>query len=129
MYTASKSLDTLMTPIIYHIVSRAVWEQAASTGFYRADTLHSERFIHCSTAAQVSRVANSFYRGQRGLLLLAIDSGRLQAPLRYEAPAEDPTSEERFPHIYGPLNRDAVIDVTDFEPGPDGLFAVPRTGE
>lgn len=118
-----------MTPIIYHIISQTAWEQVAPTGLYRADTLQSEGFIHCSTAAQVRQVANRFYRGQRGLLLLAIDTERLQALVRYEAPAEDPASEERFPHIYGPLNGDAVIDVTDFEPGPDGLFAAPRTSE
>jgi uncharacterized protein (DUF952 family) len=110
---------------IFHIAQRAEWEQAAPTGAYRPASLASEGFIHCSTAAQVPGVANAFYRGQGDLLLLVIDPARLHAPLREEPPAEDPASEARFPHIYGPLNVDAVVRVVPFVPDAAGRFSLP----
>jgi uncharacterized protein (DUF952 family) len=54
-------------------------------------------------------------------LLLTIDPERVTAPIRYD-PAEN---GEEFPHIYGPLNIDAVVDVADIQPGPDGQFHFP----
>lgn len=106
---------------ILHITRRAAWEQAAPTGFYRGDTLDSEGFIHCSTPDQVVRVANALFTGQTGLALLCIAVERLQAELRYEAAEGD----ERFPHIYGPLNIDAVVRVLDFSLAAEGRFALP----
>jgi uncharacterized protein (DUF952 family) len=114
---------------IFHIVPRAEWEQAAPTGAYRPASLAQEGFIHCSTAEQVPDVANAFYRGQRDLVLLVIDPARLQAPLRYEPPAEAPQSAARFPHLYGPLNTDAVLRVAAFAPGADGSFSRPTDAQ
>ncbi len=105
---------------ILHITTRAAWDAAQHGGEYRADSLHREGFIHCSTPAQVVRTAHRFYRGQHDLVLLLIDSAELQADLRYEAADHD-----LFPHIYGPLNLDAVLDVLPFPPREDGTFALP----
>ena len=112
---------------IYHITQHEAWNQAKSTGEYRGDTLETDGFIHCSTARQVVAVANSYYSGQHGLALLCIDAQKLRAELRYEAPA-GPTIEDEnlFPHIYGPLNVDAVIAVRDLEPGSDSSFTLPE---
>lgn len=109
-----------MTPI-YHITSHAQWLDALKDGLYRGDTLDTEGFIHCSTAAQVVAVANAFFRGRTDLVLLKIDSNLLHAEVRYE-PSEP---RQLFPHIYGPLNPDAVIDVVRFEPDEDGTFQLP----
>lgn len=107
--------------IIYHITRRVDWQRARTEGQYRGDALASEGFIHCSTREQVLRVANKFYVGRSGLALLTIDEGRLKAEVRYEAAPDG----EVFPHIYGPLNLDAVVRAQAFEPGEDGKF----TGE
>lgn len=107
--------------LIYHITSRDGWQQAQAAGAYRGDTLATEGFIHTSTGAQVARTANRFYHGRAGLVLLAIDPARLSAELRYEAASDG----ELFPHIYGPLNLDAVTAVGDFLPAPDGTFSFP----
>jgi uncharacterized protein (DUF952 family) len=108
--------------IIYHIAKKAAWDQAMGEGLYRADTLASEGFIHCSTREQVERTADKYYHGQAGLVLLAIDEARLGSPLRYEpAPSGD-----LFPHIYGPLERDAVVKVLSFPPQSDGTFRFPE---
>jgi uncharacterized protein (DUF952 family)/ribosomal protein S18 acetylase RimI-like enzyme len=106
---------------IFHITSRTIWAAAQVQGFYTTgDGLEKDRFIHCSKFDQVLRVANNFFRGQRGLVLLAIDPARLTSELRWE-PGVD-TNTELFPHIYGPINLDAVVEVLDFEPGADGTF-------
>ncbi len=107
--------------IIYHITSRADWEKAQQAGEYTAPSLAQEGFIHASTGEQVTGTANLFFRSQLGLVLLVIDTERLRSELRYDA-VQTHGAEQRFPHIYGPLNLDAVIDVLDFQPNSEGLF-------
>jgi len=108
--------------MILHITSRAEWEAAQSIGHYDSKTLDTEGFIHCSTPKQVLGPANAFYSGQHGLVLLVIDPARAQAPIVYEDCYE---SGQPFPHLYGPLNLDAVMGVVDFPPNPDGTFSLP----
>jgi uncharacterized protein (DUF952 family) len=109
--------------VIYHIAMAADWTRALADGQYttstRGVTLAEQGFIHASTARQVTGVANSFYQGIPDLLVLVIDTGKLTAPLRYD---EVPGSDEPFPHIYGPLNPEAVIGTLPLEPGPGGTF-------
>ena len=117
-----------MNPIL-HIIPHAVWEQAQAAGVYRGDTLDAEGFIHFSTPAQAVGVANARFRGHNGLLLLVVDPAKLKADLRYEAPFEASSPHEagqQFPHLYGPLNLDAVERALPFEPGEDGLFTLPE---
>jgi uncharacterized protein (DUF952 family) len=113
---------------IFHITSEQSWQQAQSTGAYSSDTLENEGFIHCSTAWQVMRIANRMYQGQSGLVLLTIDADKLQAPMRYERPADDPYTAQRFPHIYGPINLDAVVEASPLVPGDDGRFSMNQDG-
>ena len=109
--------------MIFHITSRKAWEAAQAKGEYRADSLTTEGFIHCSTPAQVVAVAERFYTGQHGLILLVLDSGRIQAEVKYEAGTDKPG--ELFPHIYGTLNLDAVTRVLDFESDSAGNWILP----
>ena len=118
---------------ILHISTQAAWQAALTAGSYQAASLYAEGFIHCSTAAQVEGVANAFYAGQPDLVLLVIDETRVSAELRWEAPAHPagaqaapPDDAQRFPHIYGPINLDAVQDVVALPPGPDGTFSLPE---
>lgn len=107
---------------IYHITARADWVSAQTSGRYAADSLASEGFIHCSTAAQVIATANRIFRGRRDLVLLGIDSARVKPEIRYEN-LEGGT--QLFPHIYGALTVEAVVAVHDFPPSADGSFALP----
>ena len=109
--------------MILHITTQADWETAVSHQQYTADTLNSEGFIHCSTPAQVLGPANAMYRGQMGLVLLCIDEVQVQSPIVYEDCYE---SGQAFPHIYGPLNLDAVTTVLPFPPNDDGTFSLPQ---
>jgi uncharacterized protein (DUF952 family) len=111
--------------VILHMAARQTWAHAQGQGAYTADTLATQGFIHCSTPAQVLLVANGIYRGRTDLVLLEIDGDRLPEPPRFEP--GDPTDPEsmRFPHVYGPIPLAAVVAVHQFQPGADGLFAVP----
>ncbi len=117
--------------MIYHITTPGEWAAAGAAGSYRAASLASEGFMHCSTRQQVLPVANHFFRGQGELLLLSIDESRLHAPLVWEAPAhpspdmgELATVQSEFPHLYGALNLDAVVAVTSLRESQAG-YALP----
>jgi uncharacterized protein (DUF952 family) len=113
--------------IIYHITSRKAWIDATRNGAYTAPSLQTEGFIHCSAAAQVLPVARDFFAGQTGLVLLAINTRRLKSEVKWES-AEPPDGVAEgitFPHIYGPIALDAVVQVLDFEPDGRGEFALP----
>jgi uncharacterized protein (DUF952 family) len=109
---------------IYHIATAADWTRAVQDGEYttstRGRTLAQEGFIHTSTAGQVALVANAFYRNEPDLLLLVIDPDRVAEEIRYE---HVPGQAEPYPHIYGPLNIDAVVETRPFPPDPDGQFS------
>lgn len=115
--------------IILHIIPRDAWAQVEGEPFYNGDTLEAEGFIHLSKPTQVVRVANARFRGHPGLQLLVVDSERVTAPIKHEAPYENDeaalANDDLFPHVYGPLNTDAIIAVVDFEPGEDGRFTLP----
>jgi uncharacterized protein (DUF952 family) len=119
--------------MILHITTYKDWDAAGSAGKYTASSLGTEGFIHCSTVKQAVDTASIFFRGQKGLALLCIDEGRLNAELKYEPPtgggAHDPDVGHLFPHIYGPINLDAVVKVVDFPPNQDGSFTLPKEAE
>ena len=106
---------------IYHVCSRSVAVAALEAGEYRAPSLATEGFIHLSQAHQVCGVLERYYVGQTDLVVLVVDPARLREPLRFEPPSSLPRStgaaaperSELFPHLYGALNSDAVIDVLD----------------
>ena len=116
--------------MIYHITSRRAWEQAQANGEYRAESLQTEGFIHCSTLNQVLPVANNFYKGQSGLLLLEIEPALLSADLKWEppsggAPPPGVPVGDLFPHIFGAINLDAVLQVVDLPLHADGTHNLP----
>lgn len=111
-----------MKPIL-HITTPSAWTEAQRIGEYTVPSLETEGFIHCSTASQVVAVAQRFYKGQRGLVLLILDSDRIRPEVRYEPGTDKP--DELFPHIYGPLNLDAVTRVVEFEPDANGDWTLP----
>jgi glutathione S-transferase len=124
--TATSSEGRQMDPI-YHIAFAADWQHAQQAGEYlistRGVTLDQQGYIHASQAQQVELVANAIYRDAADLIILTIDPALLRSELRYE---KMPDADDPFPHIYGPLNTDAVIDTAPFVLGPDGSFSFAR---
>jgi GrpB-like predicted nucleotidyltransferase (UPF0157 family)/uncharacterized protein (DUF952 family) len=112
-------------PVVFHITTAAAWETARRAGVYEPASLATEGFIHFSDLEQVVSVADRAFRGTPDLVLLCVASVRLEAPLRYE-PVEE--AGERFPHLYGPVNLDAVVETVALVEGSVG-FALPREAE
>jgi uncharacterized protein (DUF952 family) len=108
---------------IFHFCPRASWEAAQLDGEYRADSLATEGFIHCSDAGSVHLPANALARGRTDLVLLEIDESRLAEPPRYEPGAPADPDSLLFPHVYGPVPVAAVVAVHPFQPDPSGTFA------
>ena len=110
-----------MDRYVFHIIRRDEWLEALERGDYVPASLSAEGFIHCSTAGQVSATAARWFAGEKDLLLLRIDTQLLTAALKYEAPRNGgpERQNELFPHLYGALNLDAVVEVEDLSH--DGL--------
>ena len=94
--------------LIYHIVLPDVWA-AFDTGLYEHSSLAAEGFIHCSFADQLDAVITRYYGGEKSVVVLEIESDRLMSRMI----KEPSTNREIYPHIYGPINRDAIVRVTE----------------
>ena len=117
--------------MIYHITTVSAWCDAFQQGEYIAPSLAVEGFIHLSTAAQVMRVANAFYRTVPDLVILCVDETRLTSRLVWEAPvhptpefADKSINKELFPHSYGAINLAAIVNTVPFAMNEDG-FVLP----
>lgn len=100
--------------MIYHITTHQSWKSALQQGFYEAASLKSEGFIHTSKAEQVKGVLERYYSKEKNLLLLHIDENKVTPEIKWELA---PSINEEFPHIYGKLNVDAVIKITEIVDG------------
>jgi uncharacterized protein (DUF952 family) len=110
--------------VIYHILPREDWQTAQREGIYAPVSLGTGGFIHCSKVDQVTHVANSYFEGRDDLLLLGISSDKVNVEIRYE----DLLGEGMlFPHIYGPLNLDAVVNVSKLKKDERGKFGLPKS--
>lgn len=96
--------------MIYHVTTKQAWNEALKKGAYTTDSLVVEGFIHNSTFSQVPGVLDRYYRNQAGLILLHIEESLLTSALKYELA---PSVNEMFPHIFGPININAVVNVEE----------------
>lgn len=97
---------------IYHITTADAWTAAQHEGAYRHPSLQTEGFIHCSTRQQVPRTIARHFPDTKGLLLLEIETDKLEAKLVYENTSG---GTEPFPHVYGTINPDAVNRVIEWD--------------
>ncbi len=104
---------------IYHITSNEEWSNQILLGTYTPTNFLKDGFIHCSTKAQIQTVANRFYRGQSGLVILEINPSKLGQQVVYE---NLEGGSELFPHIYRQLPISAVEKVYTLFVKPDQSF-------
>jgi len=95
-------------PIIYHVTTSTEWNAAQEKGFYEATSLKTEGFIHCSEQHQVAGVLERYFENKTGLVKMVIDTSKLTSRYVQEW---SPSIRDTFPHIYGPVNTDAVIEI------------------
>lgn len=111
-----------MTSIIYKICPDALWREAEAAGrFDGAPVDFADGYIHFSTATQARETAAKHFAGQSGLLLVAVDAGKLGDALKWEVSR----GGALFPHLYAPLQRDAVLWVKPLPLGADGAHNFP----
>lgn len=102
-------------PIIYHVTSAKAWNEAKQKtslsnqeAFYEHPSLQAEGFIHCSQEHQVPGVIKRYFSGQQDLVKLVIDTEKLTSKYVFDWSS---SIQDTFPHIYGPINSNAIIDV------------------
>jgi uncharacterized protein (DUF952 family) len=94
--------------IVYHIVLPEAW-RAFTGDLYRAASLETEGFIHCSFAEQLETVIGRYYSDADTIIVLEIDTDKLMSRLVNEPS----TNREIYPHIYGPINRAAIVSAVE----------------
>ena len=104
--------------MIYHLAIQSEWDAQADLPAYVPDRYRKDAFIHCSELQQLERVADYNLRGRSDLLLLEIAPTKLEPETRYEQ-----GDKEKYPHIYGPINKDAINRTVAVACNPDGLFS------
>lgn len=109
--------------VILHLAERSRWHRAQASGAYTPAAFGSEGFVHCSEPQQTESVAKRLFRGRDDLVLLVISEDRLGSEVRRE---NLEGGDELFPHVYGALELDAVVDVRRLEADADGHLSIPR---
>lgn len=115
---------------IFHLAPAERWHKWPAAQSYLPAEYSTDGFVHCTAEYDLMHhVANRFYRGTPGdFVMLVIDPDRLSAPLRWEAPvhpdrlAGSDAAAPLFPHIYGPIDRAAVIEVRPVRRAESGEF-------
>jgi uncharacterized protein (DUF952 family) len=107
---------------IYHLAPAARWEAWPAGQPYLPAEYDQDGFVHCTAGDTLMlRVANSFYRNVPGsFVLLVIEIERLSAELRWEDSTD--ALARPFPHIYGPIDREAIVEVRAVRRSSDGEF-------
>jgi uncharacterized protein (DUF952 family) len=95
--------------MIYHITTEKEWAAHKDKADYAPAAFEKEGFIHTSRLNQLEGVFQRYYSERNDLLLLRIEEQKLVGRLIYEPSS----NRELFPHIYGKLNKDAIIEVVE----------------
>jgi len=108
--------------LTFHLVPQAYFDSQDSQTDYTPEAFAQDGFIHCTDGAdEMARTANRYYQSNPGLhYYLYIDKTRVRAPTRYDA------EPHIYPHIYGALNRDAIVTVRPAKRNVDGSFLPPE---
>ncbi len=106
--------------ITFHLVPKSYFDLQNPNADYLPAAYLQDGFIHCTDAPEeMARVANLFYGTDAPHLYLYIDKDRVKSPVRYD------DEETKYPHIYGPLNRDAIVAVREAGRDGEGNFLPP----
>ena len=104
---------------IYHLTPAEYFNSLPADQPYRPREFDRDGFIHCTKGEErMLLVADTLYRRVPGdFLVLVIDERKVTAPVQYEN-----VGGILFPHIYGALNREAIVRVITMGRREDGTF-------
>ena len=95
-----------MAELIFKLCTSAEWSAAEAAGSYDGSDLDkNDGFIHLSSAATVKQTAALYFADLPDVVLVAVDPDKIENPLKWE----ESRGGALFPHVYGPLNLDAVV--------------------
>jgi uncharacterized protein (DUF952 family) len=106
---------------VYHLVVPEWWATFADKNYYESETLKEETFIHFSTREQVNGTLANYFKGINRIFLLHIDATKLVSPLVFE---DLFGIGIQFPHLYGRLNKDAVMEVQELLADGNGVISI-----
>jgi uncharacterized protein (DUF952 family) len=104
-------------PYIYILSDEAEYNAALKAKALTRDSIELEGFIHASPKSQLNRVANKYYKQKANPMILVIDKDKVTSPLKWE-----PATGGTYPHIYGPLNTDAIVKTMAIDLNENGEF-------
>jgi len=115
--------STEMEEPIYHILSASEWFRACQMGSYEPESIQKEGFIHFSTKKQIRQTLKKWYPHRDDLFIIEVYQNKVSVDLRFEG-------EERFPHLYRPLDTAEINRVFPLPLLDQGEHQVPcLTGE
>lgn len=112
--------------LLFHITTKDNWKEYKTNGNYEPKTLESEGFIKCSSGNQLEDTANRIFSDKDEILLLVIDVSLVREDIKYE---EDEDTGKKYPHIYGPLSTNAIIDKIAIQAEENGTFNIAFTSD
>lgn len=110
-------------PLIYKISDQDHWDSIRNESNYNGSKIdENDGFIHFSTQEQLQETLEKHYKGQKNLLLIAVNSEDLGPELKWE-PARDGAL---FPHLYGPLQKAHIVWEKPIIDTPQGTHCLPN---
>ena len=114
--------------ILLHLLAESDWVALAGASSYSPASLASEGFVHCTEGDDLMlQVARTFYADVADeLVVLSLDADRLGSEIRWEAPSPAPppgSAVTEMPHVYGPIDLAAVVEVRRLRRDATGRFA------
>ena len=91
--------------MIYHLALERSWKKQLKEGDYQPDSLNQQGFIHASSWEQINATYHKHFSRPNQLLIIVIDPLKVKSEIKYENFSE---GDQLYPHIYGPLNQDAI---------------------
>lgn len=98
--------------MIYHVTTATEWRCAEGDGLYAPEAFAHEGFIHACYSSQIEGVLQRYFTGLSDLLLLHIEESKLSSEVKEELS----TGKEMFPHIYGKINKNAIVKIQRIKP-------------
>ena len=107
---------------IYKIIDKSEWALAKNKGVYQGSKKDLEDgYIHFSEEVQIKGTLAKFFKGKENLLLLKIDTDKLEHLLWEQA-----SDGNMFPHLYAPLKIENVIDEFEIKKDDQDNFILPE---
>lgn len=97
--------------MIAHCMKKSNWNKIKDESYWGHQNIENEGFIHCSPIQYLWRVLPNFEKEKEELVIICIDEEKLEAEVKYE---DDGNYGRSYPHVYGAINKDAVIRVLDY---------------